>query len=158
MPSLKTCRTCTKLFTAKGRCGASGGLDTKACKKHRKGRPWTPQNQGEAATEVDFDPSEPKTFVFWFGVQALVLKWRLDHNDHGSWTVQLVGLDDQGVIETNYTDDETAPAFHGEIRIKGVGQNDLFSSFGFQDPSVRDDDGNVINKPKEIKILPARDD
>lgn len=153
------CRECRKFFTVKGKCEKSKGLKRKACDQFAAGRPFQPKFSGKKLSEVKFDPKKNQAWSFWINdTDVLVLAWQVDHNDYGHFRTYMMALDDQGVITKQFTAKQSAPAFAGEVVVKGPGQNDVWASFGFEDRDIQDSEGNVTNKPREVKIYPRRRD
>jgi len=155
----KRCKEC-KFFATQGpRCPLSTGLNMVACDKFKEGRPYRPAFHGKQINDIDFDPTQPSAWSFWVADnQALLLAWELDHNDYGHFRVFLLGFNDDGVINKHFTASQTLPAFHGEVVVKGPAENDVWASYGFEDADNKDAEGNVVNKPREVKIYPARKD
>ena len=158
-PISTTCRECRKFFGKKGKCLESKGLSMKACRKFAAGRPFRPDFKGKILNEIKFNHTEENAWIFWISdVTAMVVTWELDHNQYGHFRIFMIGVDDAGVITKQFTPKSKASAFLGEIAVKGSGQNDLWASFGYEDEDQLDRERNVINKPREVKIYPKRED
>ena len=154
------CRDC-RLFCNSGGavCPDTTGLDHKACGRFKKGRPFAPKFRGHKAKDQKFDPEKPASWVFWISDhQVMMLAWELDHNQYGHFRCFMIELDDQGVVMNQYTRKSLGPAFAGEIVARAPRGNDLWRSFAHQDENQTDQEGNLINKPQELKIYPARKD
>ena len=112
---------------------------------------------GKEATVVEVD--EPIAWVFFTSEdQFLILSWEVDHNEYGHWRFQLGALKDGKPVMKEFSPGVSLPAFYGEVKINGVGTNELWSSYGVEDPDVKDAEGNVINKPRDVRLYPKRDD
>lgn len=161
MPKLKKrCRECSHFLNQKGaRCSLSTGLNMVACDKFQEGRPFRPKFNGKSVQEIDFDPEQSAAWSFWIKSDlVMMLVWDVDHNRYGHFRCFLLGLDDAGVVQKQFSEMKSAPAFMGEIVCKGLAENDIWSSFGYEDEDLRDAEGNLINKPREVKLFPRRDD
>lgn len=155
----RTCQQCRDLFADGTRCPNSKGPTAAACKKFRPGRPYRPKFHGQRVQDVEFDPDVPQAFSFWHSDdQCLMLAWEVDHNGYGYYRLFLLGFDSDGVVTKKFTKRKKMPAFYGEVRVKGPGQNDLWASSGFEDPDATDLEGNTYNKPREVELLPKRND
>ena len=163
-PPTNLCATCGQLFAGGKRCKGSLNRDGSdrpraRCNHYQEGKPCRLRHNGQPATEINFDPAKPQMFVLWENRErALVLSWKIDHNLKGSWVVQLLGLDRDGPIKKQFDSDTTSLAFCGEVQVKGPGQNDLWASFGYEDPDEYDQEGNLLNKPREIWIHTHQED
>jgi hypothetical protein len=156
---MPTCNTCRSFYTSKGKCDKSTGLKMNACSTYAEGRPFQPKFNGKKLNEVKFDRTIDQAWAFWVNdTTVLILMWAVDHNDYGHFRVFMLGMDDNGVITKQYSAGTRAPAFLGEVVAKGPGLNDVWSSFGFEDADIVDHEGNITNKPREIKIYPSRTD
>jgi len=154
-----TCRECRKFFGKKGKCPESKGLNMKTCRKFAKGRPFRPDFKGKVLNEIKFNPLEENAWIFWISdVTAMTMTWELDHNQYGHFRCFMIGVDDDGLITKQFTPRSKASAFLGEIVVKGPGQNDLWASYGHEDADQLDREGNVTNKPREVKLYPKRKD
>lgn len=159
MPRANRCGGCKLFLGRKGKCPDTAGLKMKACRRFKAGRPLAPRFRGALAKEVKFDPDKPAVWSFWINDrQVMVLGWDVDHNQYGHFRALLLGLDDQGLITKQFTADQQAPAFHGEVAVKGAGENDLWLSFGYEDADEVDHEGNNTNKPREVLLRPRRRD
>lgn len=155
----KRCKECEFFAKPPGpRCPLSTGLEMKACKKFKAGRPYQPKFRGGKLQEVKgFDPEKTSAWAFWVSTtQALLVVWDIDKNNYGHFRVFLVGVGDNGVINKQFAENQNIPAFVGEVAVKGPGENDIWSSYGYEDDDIKDAEDNVVNKPREVKIFPAR--
>lgn len=155
----KRCRECRLFLGAGKRCEISKGLDAKACDDFKPGRPFAPKFHGRKVKEIKLDPQEPGAWAFWISdYQVLMVAWELDHNQYGHFRCFMMTLNDDGVETKQFSANVPAPAFAGEVVVKGARENDLWSSFGYEDDDEFDLEGNLINKPREVKLYPARED
>jgi len=90
--------------------------------------------------------------------QFLILSWEVDHNGYGHWRLQLGATEDGEVVTKKFSPDVELPAFHGEVKVNGVGANELWASYGAEDPDTLDAEGNVVNKPRDVRLYPKRED
>jgi len=112
---------------------------------------------GEEATPVEFDPDKRQAFVLvGYPGQLLVVAWDIDESGFGGWRIKAVGVEGDEVVTKEFEADKSAPAFYGDISIVGAAETDLYASFGYEDMDVKDEDGNVVNKAKEIRIRPVQ--
>lgn len=160
MPKItSTCRECRKFFGKRGKCPDAKQLSQKACRKFAAGRPFRPDFKGKVLNEVKFNPLEENAWIYWISdVMAMVMTWELDHNQYGHFRIFMIGVDDNGIVTKQFTPRKPAPAFLGEVVVKGSGQNDLWASYGYEDADQLDREQNVTNKPREVKIYPKRAD
>ena len=156
----KHCRNCRLFLDQHGVvCEASTGLDMLACKKFKAGPVFSPHFNDKPIKEIKFDSTTPGAWAFWIDeTHALLLVWDVDHNQYGHFRTFLLGVDDNGVIKKKYTPHTALPAFFGELAVKGPNSNDIWSSYGYEDADEVDGEGNIINKPREVKLYPQRDD
>lgn len=159
------CENCIHLYSRhgkKGPCwdtGKTKKLSKRACKFYKAGAPFTPSLDGKLAKAVDLDPDKPHSFVFYLGPKlVLVLAWTQDHVDRWHWKIKLIGIKPGGgLYKKKFTSRAELASFFGEIEILGPGANSLFRSFSFEDIDEKDEEGNVVNKPREIRIYPTAD-
>jgi len=153
------CREC-RLFLGAGKlCEVSKGLDAKACRDFKPGHPFAPKFHGTKVKEIKFDPTVAAAWSFWISDrQVMMMAWELDHNQYGHFRCFLMTVTDGGIEVKPFTSGSAVPAFTGEVVVKGAHANDLWRSFGYEDEDEFDLEGNLINKPREIKIYPARED
>lgn len=140
-------------------CATATGLNMVACDEFTAGPVFRPRFDKKAITEVKFDATHSAAWSFWIdATQALFLVWDVDHNQYGHFRTFLIGVDDQGVVKKKYTARTELPAFFGEIAVRGPNSNDIWSSYGYEDADEVDSEGNIVNKPREVKLYPQRDD
>lgn len=154
---MKRCSNCRLFLGSTGeRCERSEGLQS-TCKDHEAGHPFHPHFQDSPIDEIEFNPEEPGAWSFWIGEdQVLMLVWEIDHNLYGHFRIFMVELDDKGVVRKQFSVDTVAPEFSGSVSVKGPKGNDLWASFDCRDDDQIDGDGNVVNKPREVKVYPRR--
>lgn len=92
------------------------------------------------------------------GDASLLVRWVVDHNRYGRYFIHLVGYDAGQIIMKQLRPGHDVPAFAGDVAVKGSGRNDLYCSYGYEDPDQQDPDGTVVNKPQSIVISPRRED
>lgn len=154
------CSSCRRFCSPVGTvCPDSKGLEYRACARYKKGHPFTPKIKGSSTRDVKFDPAVPCSWTFWISPhQVLLMMWDLDHNQYGHFRQFMIELDDHGVVKNQFTLRQSKPAFAGEIVAGGPRGNDLWRSFAHQDENQVDQEGNLINKPLELKLYPTRKD
>lgn len=109
--------------------------------------------------EVAIDPTEIVSVGIRVGNYLLLVRHDLDEHKRGFFRIRLVGFDNSGVLITKeFTPGKFDAAFFGELSVAGPADADLWSSFGFQDMDQVDSEGNVTNKPRELRVHPKRDD
>lgn len=107
---------------------------------------------------IQVNPDEQRLFVLQnTPSQFLAIAWDLDTSGKGYWRIQPIGVKHEKIITKQYRPGETGPAFYGEISVVGAGRNDLYTSFGYEDPDNQDHEGNLKNKAREIIIRPKRE-
>jgi hypothetical protein len=88
---------------------------------------------------------------------ALVVTWVVGPNGVGFWKINQVGIKPGGGIATkDFEKDNTQAAFCGSLSVVGPGTTDLFTSYGYWDDDQVDEEGNIVNKPREIRIYPEK--
>jgi hypothetical protein len=129
-----------------------------ACPDFKEGLPLVPTFKGKKAKVVSFDTTEPNAFVFQSSDrQLLALLWQSDKDGYGYWKIKQIGLSDKdGPITKQLTVDKEDTAFYGEAAIVGARRTELYHTDGYEDEDTRDEDGNIINKPVEIRVFPRR--
>ncbi len=160
----KKCGRCKYLFTkygGKGECyykGVSSGMSMPACSDFKEGLPLVPIFKGKKAKVIPFDTKEPAAFVFQSSDrQLLALMWQSDKDGYGFWCIKQIGLSEKdGPIKKQLTPEKEDTAFYGEASVVGARKTDLFHTDGYEDDDARDEDGNITNKPVEIRIFPCR--
>jgi hypothetical protein len=161
----KVCINCRRLyeeFEGIGDCyveGKSSGKRVRACRNFKEGTPFVPTFKGKKAKVLKLKEGEPSAFVFHNGSHFLALTYDVDRNGYGYYKIKLLGLDeDLGLHLTKFTADEDNEdfAFFGEVAVTGARGSDLYRSFNFEDEDERDTEGNLVNKPKEVLVLPRR--
>jgi hypothetical protein len=112
---------------------------------------------GTDANVISFDPLERQAFVL-AGVPGhlLVVAWDIDKAGFGGWRIKAVGVEKDEIITKEFETGKRSAAFYGDVSVVGASHNDLFTSFGYEDQDVKDEDGNVVNKVKEIRIRPVQ--
>jgi hypothetical protein len=88
--------------------------------------------------------------------QALAIAWDMDNHDCGFWRIQQIGLVNGELVTKELRKGEVGAAFYGDVSVIGAGSNDLYTSDGFEDDDIVDQEGNVLNKIREIRIYPKR--
>jgi hypothetical protein len=112
---------------------------------------------GQEAKVVDLPATSRDLILLKHGPdQALAVAWDLDNHGCGFWRIQQIGLVDSALVTKELRRGEVGAAFYGEVSVVGAGNNDLYTSDGFEDADVVDHEGNVINKIREIRIYPKR--
>jgi len=154
------CRNCCLFLSSEGKvCSTSKGLEATACEEFKPGPVFRPKFNGKQVKTLGFDAAEPTAWAFWIDeTRALLLAWEVDQNQYGHFRAFLIGVDDEGVIKKKYTPRTALPAFFGEVVVKGPNSNDIWSSYGYEDADQVDTEGNITNKPREVKLYPQRDD
>jgi len=112
----------------------------------------------KASNKIDYDPEVKTSFLFQGdGTHVLAVAWDIDDTEHGFWRITVIGFDEKGKMLTKQIQkDKTSIAFFGDISIVGAGRNDLYTSDGYEDADVIDEEGNIVNKATEINIYPSR--
>ncbi|MFA5135258.1 MAG: hypothetical protein WC505_05770 [Patescibacteria group bacterium] len=97
----------------------------------------------------------------WFihnGSAGLLIEWHAESGSYGSYSIRLVGIENEKPVIRKINEKDHVLEFYGEIAVKGSGNNDLFASFGPDDADQRDQEGTVVNKPRSVVISPKRVD
>lgn len=160
----KKCGRCKYLFTkysGNGECyyeEKSSGMNMPACADFKEGLPLVPTFKGKKAKVIAFDTKEAAAFVFQSSDrQLLALMWQPDKDSYGFWRIKQIGLSEKdGPITKQLTAEKEDTAFYGEASVIGARQTDLFRTDGYEDDDETDEDGNIVNKPVEIRIFPRR--
>ena len=163
-PVKKKCGRCKYLFTkyaGKGECyyeEVSTGMNMVACPMFKEGLPLVPTFKGKKAKVIAFDTKEATAFVFQSSDrQLLALMWQSDKDGYGFWKIKQIGLSEkEGPITKQLTPEKNDTAFYGEAAVVGARDTELYHTDGYEDDDVRDENGNIINKPVEIRIFPRR--
>ena len=114
---------------------------------------------GRETTEIKHNTEKDSAWLLRCADDCfLLLSWEVDHNQYGHWCINLCSVKDKKIVTKEFSPGHSAPVFAGEVAIKGVGSNDLWCSFGFDDLDIKDEEGNVVNKPREVRIYPKRND
>jgi len=158
------CENCMYLYSRHGKKGPCWGTKTdkptkRACRSYKEGKPFVPTFDKRQAKTIILPEGEPQAFIFYTSnLQALVAAWTKDLTGRWHWSIKLVGIKHTGGLYCKLFEKDQKPlaAFHGEMEVLGPGLSSLFSSFGFEDVDELDEDGNIVNKPREIKIYPAQ--
>jgi len=113
---------------------------------------------GENAQHVEFDPTKKQAFVLvGYPGQLLVVAWDIDQSGFGGWRIKAVGVKKSGeLVQKEFEKGKPTAAFYGDVSVVGAAQTDLYTSFGYEDMDVTDDDGNIVNKPLEVRIRPVQ--
>jgi len=107
---------------------------------------------------IDFDPTEKQAFIFRNGGNhMLVVAWDLDASGYGVYRLKVIGEKNGRVVYKALEPGNNSAAFFGEAAVVGASKTDLFTSFGYEDDDIRDADGHVVNKIKEIVIRPKQE-
>jgi len=107
---------------------------------------------------INFDPEEKQAFLLsGHPDHLLVVAWDIDEAGHGKYRIKVVGIQSGSLIKKELEPGNESAAFYGEVSVVGARQTDLYASFGFEDDDLKDADGNVCNKVKEIQIKPKGD-
>lgn len=113
---------------------------------------------GEEAQPIEFDPTKKQAFVLiGYPNQMLVVAWDIDQSGFGGWRIKAVGIDGETLVLKEFEEGKPTPAFFGDISVVGASNTDLYTSFGYEDQDISDEDGNIVNKPIEIKIRPVQE-
>jgi hypothetical protein len=84
----------------------------------------------------------------------MILTW--DPSDQ-CFRIQLVGIKNEGGIRTKqFSSEKELALFCGRIEVMGVDENSLYTSVNHTDRDVIDEDGKVIDKPVEVRIIPSK--
>ena len=113
--------------------------------------------RGKTAKVIRVEDEEAWAF-FTDEDQFLLLSWEIDHNGYGHWRLKLSAVEDGQPVTKRFSPNVEMPAFYGEVKVNGVGANELWASYGVEDPDVKDAEGNVINKPRDVRLYPKRKD
>jgi len=118
------------------------------------------RTEAPTPTALPFDAEAPTTWLLLPepGAAGLLVRWVVDVNRYGCYHVTLVGHDGNGVATKQMQRQAAVPAFYGDVVVKGADRNDLYASYGFDDPDVVDLDGTVVNKPRVVVLRPRRKD
>jgi hypothetical protein len=165
----KTCGTCKNAFTElTKRSGCPNKHKNKrspkskrVCKNYKVGLPLTPTYKDKKARHVKFNLEEPMAFAFHSGENhMLVLIWETTYDGYGYWRIKLAGIDveNEKILTKELTKGKEEYSFYGEVSIVGASKSELYRTFGYQDDDVKDAEGNIVNKPVEVKIFPLRKD
>lgn len=107
---------------------------------------------------IEFDPTEKQAFLFASGEEhMLVVAWDIDAAGHGAYRIKVVGVEDGEVVNKELEPSNASAAFFGEVSVVGAARTDLYTSYGYQDDDIKDADGLVINKVKEVVVRPKQD-
>ena len=114
---------------------------------------------GEEARSVAFDPTKKQAFVLeGYPGQLLVVAWDIDQSGFGGWRIKGVGVKKNGeMVQKEFEKGKPSTAFYGDISVVGAAQTDLYTSFGYEDMDMTDDDGNIVNKALEVRIRPVQE-
>ena len=115
------------------------------------------------AKNIVVTPFQPDQEHCWllvpaYGDASLLVRWTVDPNRYGRYVIHLVGYDANQIVMKQLHQDHEVPAFAGDVAVKGSGRNDLYCSYGYEDPDQQDHLGTVVNKPQSIVISPRRKD
>ncbi len=108
---------------------------------------------------IQFDPEEKQAFLLsGHADHMLVVAWDVDEGGRGKYRIKVVGIEDGELIKKELEPGNASAAFFGEVSVVGAKQTDLWASFGYEDEDLKDADGNIFNKVKEIQIKPKGED
>jgi len=114
---------------------------------------------GTEANLIRFNPEEKQAFVLaGLPGHLLVVAWDIDQTGFGGWRIKSIGISDNEVLMKEFEKGQRSAAFYGDISVIGASKNDLYTSFGYEDEDIRDVDGHVVNKIKEIRIRPVQEE
>jgi hypothetical protein len=116
---------------------------------------------GQKPQVVSFGAETPTTWLLLPEGQAigLLIQWQVDVNRYGQYHLTLIGYEDGAVPQKPLLRNGVLlPAFFGDVSVRGSGRNDLFSSYGYEDPDLVNEEGVVINKPQVVVLSPLRKD
>lgn len=112
---------------------------------------------GKSAKTVDIAADEKELIIIKHdAAQALAIAWDVDPSGYGYWRIQQIGVEEGRLVTKELRKGEVGAAFYGEVSVVGAGNNDLYTSDGFEDADSVDPEGNVTNKVREIRIFPRR--
>ncbi len=119
---------------------------------------FLPRFGGKQAEIIELDPEERASIVIKIGEQQMLyVMWDQDEAGGNYFRIRMLGFKDGQPVTKQYTKSKTTTAFYGEVSVVGPGRSELWSSMGYEDPDVVDDEGNVTNKPREVFIIPKQD-
>jgi hypothetical protein len=114
---------------------------------------------GQQPKVVGFDGAEATSWLLPAGQPAgLLIHWVVDGNRYGRYCLTLLGCEETEVPLKPLQQGALLPAFFGEVSVRGAGRNDLFASYGYEDPDVLNEDNVVVNKPQTVVLSPKRKD
>jgi hypothetical protein len=116
---------------------------------------------GQKPQVVAFGAETPTTWLLLpEGLPVgLLIQWQVDVNRYGQYHLTLIGCEDGAVPQKPLLrHGALLPAFFGDVSVRGSGRNDLFASYGYEDPDQVNEDGVVINKPQTVVLSPLRKD
>lgn len=159
-PSRK-CKNCMYLYSDRGSIEGcwftekTTNPEKKACKDFKLGPPLIPKVAGKASKLIKFDEDSSSSWVFYTGKHTfLLLTW--DPREW-VWTMHQIGLSKAGGIVTRkFSPTQEELAFFGRVAVIGADRNNIYTSPGFDDEDVVDEDGTVIDKPTVVKLYPIR--
>lgn len=112
---------------------------------------------GQVAKVLEIAPDSRELMILTHGTdQALAVAWDIDPHGYGFWRIQQLGMSNGELVMKELRKGDVGAAFHGEVSVVGAGNNDLYTSDGFEDDDILDHEGNVLNKVREIRIYPKR--
>lgn len=161
------CSKCKYLYTNYGKAVGcyydeerSGTLTRKSCPRFKKGLPFIPRVDGKLAKTLQISPGKPAAFAIYTNPEHILLvTWHIGHDKVGFWKIRFIGiLPNGGIAPKQFSPDDIRPAFYGEVSVVGPENNsDLYTSPGYEDDDELDEEGNLVNKPSEIRIYPVRE-
>jgi hypothetical protein len=115
---------------------------------------------GQQPKVVGFDGAEATSWLLLPAGQpaGLLIHWVVDGNRYGRYCLTLLGCEETEVPLKPLQQGALLPAFFGEVSVRGAGRNDLFASYGYEDPDVLNEDNVVVNKPQTVVLSPKRKD
>ncbi len=119
-----------------------------------------PRFRGRPVQTIDLPLEESTAIALRTGEgRMLMVMHDIDQFGSGFFRICLIGFDESGKpIMKDFSNAGETMAFFGEVSIVGPGNSDLWASMGYEDDDIRDEEGNITNKPREVRIFPKRDD
>jgi hypothetical protein len=157
------CKACKHLYTSYGKMGAcffskNPKLYRGTCTSYKKGQPFIPRIEGKLSKVLPFNPQKSSSWILYNTEHtALIVTWIVNANGVGFWKIHHIGLLPNGGIATKeFEKGVPQAAFAGSVSVVGPGTTDLFTSFNYSDDDQIDEEDNIVNKPKEIRVYPEK--